>query len=502
MRNPVFSFSMLFVLLLLLSCQEPEKNVSSELTPESLGIPSRAVLDFINAIEDFHEDELHGFVLMKNGETAAEGWWAPYGPSHPHMMFSLSKSFTSTAIGLAQEEGLLNIYDPVIKFFPEYTPEEPSGNLMNMRIKDLLRMSTGHDRDSWIRIQDDEGPWVKNYLALPVEHKPGTHFQYNTGATFILSAIIQKVSGENLQDYLQPRLFKPLSIENPAWDKNPDGIDKGGTGLYIRTRDIARFGQMLLQQGEWNDKQIVPRAWVMEATALQTSNGSNPESDWDQGYGYQFWRCKPENVYRGDGAFGQYCIVMPDQNAVLAITSGTKDMQAILNLVWKHLLSAMQTEPLLEDTVSYNELVSKLKNLSLPKVEGNISSPLAENVSDKTFQMEQNSDGLEWIKPRFGEEVNEIIYGYSNQEYIISLAQQNFTYSQLPFPKTGRQPVACHGAWLDEHTFHLRLYLYETPFYEDHKFYFEDKRVMIEKKINVSFNTDKERKMIGYIKDF
>ena len=161
----------------------------------------------------------------------------------------------------------------------------------------------------------------------------------------MLSAIVQKVTGETVFNYLRPRLFDPLGIENPTWDASPQGITFGGVGLNIRTEDIARFGQLYLQKGQWNGKQLLPASWVETATARQTSNGSDPTSDWDQGYGYQFWRCR-HGFYRGDGAFGQYCIVMPDQDAVVAITSGTRNMPAIMNLVWDKLLPAMQPMPL------------------------------------------------------------------------------------------------------------------------------------------------------------
>ncbi len=203
-----------------------------------------------------------------------------------------------------------------------------------MRVRHLLSMSTGHAEDTTRYLREEkDGNWVKAFLAQPVEYEPGTHFLYNSGATYMLSAIVQKLSGLKVVDYLRPRLFEPLGIENPRWETWPQGINTGGWGLNINTEDIARFGQLYLQSGMWHGQRLVPAAWIEEATARQVSNGSNPDSDWEQGYGYQFWRCR-HNAYRGDGAFGQYCLVMPDQDAVLAITSGVSDMQAVLNVIW------------------------------------------------------------------------------------------------------------------------------------------------------------------------
>ena len=269
-------------------------------------------------------------------------------------MYSLSKSFTSTAVGLAIAEGKLSLDDEVLKFFPEDAPPEPSNNLKAMRVSDLLRMSTGQQSEP---PRTPDQPWTKTFLAQPVPFKPGTHFLYNTSATYMLSAIVQKATGMTVLDYLRPRLFEPLGIEHPTWETSPQGISAGGFGLSIRTEDIARFGQLYLQKGKWQGKQLVPEAWVEAATARQTSNGSNPKSDWDQGYGYQFWRCR-HGAYRGDGAFGQYCIVLPEQDAVIAITSGVKDMQAVLNLVWDKLLPAMKPSPLAADDEAAKKLAA------------------------------------------------------------------------------------------------------------------------------------------------
>src|SRR3954463_7671168 len=176
------------------------------------------------------------------------------------------------------------------------------------------------------------------------------------------SAAVQKRTGQPVLDYLKPRLFDPLGIEHPTWETSPQGVSLGGYGLSIRTEDIARFGQLYLQKGKWEGKQLVPEAWVEAATARQTSNGSNPKSDWDQGYGYQFWRSR-NGAYRGDGAFGQYCVVLPDQDAVIAITSGVRDMQAVLNLVWDKLLPALKSSTLPTDEESQKRLERTLKGL-------------------------------------------------------------------------------------------------------------------------------------------
>jgi CubicO group peptidase (beta-lactamase class C family) len=178
----------------------------------------------------------------------------------------------------------------------------------------------------------------------------------------MLSAIVQKVTGRTILEYLTPRLFEPLGIESPQWDTSPQGVSIGGYGLFLRTEDIAKFGQLYLQRGMWNGKQILPAEWVDQATSKQVSNGSDPDNDWDQGYGFQFWRCR-HNAYRGDGKNGQYCIVLPEKDAVIAITANEKDMQAELNIVWDKLLPAFNNRELEENSAEQMKLKATIEAL-------------------------------------------------------------------------------------------------------------------------------------------
>ena len=323
-------------------------------TPESQGVSTESIINFIRTA-DQDVNSMHSFMLLRNGKVVAEAWWEPESASKPHVLWSLSKSFTSTAVGLAVQEGKLSVDDEVLKFFPEETPGDASANLKAMRVKDLLTMATGHKDEVNLRTETD---WINAFLKHPVPHKPGTHFKYNTPATFMQSAIVQKVTGEKVVDYLQSRLFDPLGIEAPKWDENPQGVSLGGYGLYLKTEDIAKFGQLYLQKGNWNGKQLVPESWIATATSKQVSNGSSPNSDWEQGYGFQFWRCR-HNAYRGDGKDGQFCVVIPEQNAVVVMTANSTNLQGQLNVVWDKLLNGFHDKPLPDNAAATAEL-SKL----------------------------------------------------------------------------------------------------------------------------------------------
>src|SRR6266853_1145578 len=332
-------------------------------SPEAQGISSAAIRTFVEAA-DQQINTLHSVMILRHGQAIAEAWWKPEAADKPHVLWSLSKSFNSTAVGLAAEEGKLSLEDPVLKFFPAEAPAEPSDNLKAMRVRDLLTMSGGHDVEPKFKIED--GPSVKDFLAHPVAHPPGTWFRYNTPGSYMVSAIVSKATGQTVLDYLKPRLFEPLGIENPEWGTTAEGYNFGGYGLFIRTEDIAKFGQLYLQKGKWNGRQLLPAKWVEAATSKQVDNDKAPSArtaDWQQGYGFQFWRFQ-HNAYRGDGRDGQICLVMPEQDAVIAITAQTGQMQTELDLVWEILLPAFRHEPLPADAAEQEKLKQKLADLT------------------------------------------------------------------------------------------------------------------------------------------
>ncbi len=489
-------FLILMSAILAFSSCKTTVETSGVKSPESLGVSSQSILDFIEAAEKTRKDDIHSFILLRHGEVAAQGWWNPYAPELPHMLFSLSKSYTSIAIGIAQQEGLLNVNDKVISFFPDETPENPSKNLQAMRIRDLLRMNTGHTDDATGRMVQDTTSWVKGFLSLDVEHKPGTHFVYNSAATFMLSAIIQKVSGETLLGYLTPRLFEPLNIENPTWETAPGGINTGGWGLNVRTQDIAAFGQLCLQKGMWEGKQLVPAEYIEEASSFQTSNGSDPDSDWEQGYGYQFWRCR-HNLYRGDGAFGQYCIVFPEQDAVLAITSGTTDMGAIMNLVWEHLLPGIKDEPLDENTEVYTALQNKLSNLSLSVVEGQDTSPVAESISGQPYSMRSNNEGIKEIVINLQPDAQTISFSIGEKPVTVPFGFGALKKGTITLPPGAEQAVSSSATWTSPETLEVRSYLIETPFFYTHTLSFEGDNVILKRKVNVSMRGTSDMEIRG-----
>lgn len=480
--------------------------------PEAQGVSSAGLLDFVNAVEA-GKLNLHSLMVVRHGKVIAEGWWAPYAPALKHTLYSLSKSFTSSAIGLAVAEKKLTVEDKVVSFFPENVPATVSPNLAAMRVKDLLMMATGHDKDSTGSLRSDpDNNWVKAFLAQPVEHEPGTFFVYNSGATYMLSAIIQKVTGQKLLDYLKPRLFEPLGIEGADWETDPKGIATGGWGLRIRTEDIAKFGQLYLQKGMWNGKRLLPEAWIEDATKfqIQSKGGSRPkeENDWLQGYGYQFWRCR-NGAYRGDGAYGQYCIVMPQQDTVVAITSETSDMQAILDQVWKHILPGIQQTAIAARPSA--ALPQKLASLALPLPTGQATSPTVAKVSGKPYQIADNTLTIKRVLLAFqngscvctlqddkGE--NRIACGIGRWvEGETSLSTIPLKLVATAVPNETKAKIAASGAWSDENTFTMTWRFIETAHYENVicRFTGDDLQLEFQKSLAILTNSKDNRPVLN-----
>jgi CubicO group peptidase (beta-lactamase class C family) len=464
--------------------------------PEAEGVASAGILAFLEALGR-SKHEMHGFVLVRHGRVVAEGWWSPYAPQYNHTLYSMSKSFTSTAVGLAVAEGRLRVADRVVSFFPADLPAQVSENLAALRVKDLLTMSVGDEQEPTQAMVKSED-WVKTFLASPITHPPGTVFMYNSGATYMLSAIVQKVTGQKIMDYLWPRLFEPLGIDGATWEVCPRGINVGGWGLSVPTEGLAKFGQLYLQKGFWRGRQVLPAAWVEEATTFKIQQPlpakpgrPNERNDWLQGYCYQFWRCTHQ-AYRGDGAFGQFTIVMPEQDVVVAITSESSDMQGQLDLVWEHLLPALTEHALPPDRPALDQLQQRLAALALAMPEGQAASPVASSVSGKIFKLETNELGLQSVSFDFRAETCRLTFRHGEAVDRIECGIKRWERGETALPGTpprlvsGGAPqrgtlskVAAGGAWENEGIFKMIWRYYETPHHDTVTCQFEGDKVSL-----------------------
>jgi len=407
--------------------------------PEAQGVSSAGILNFLDAATK-SKTEFHSFVFLRHGKLVAEGWWNPYSPTLKHTLYSTSKSFTAAAVGFAISEKKLSLDDKVISLFPDDLPATISPNLAALTVKDVLEMSDGQDPDPTARVVTTTN-WAKTFLALPIPNKPGTKFLYNSAGTYMLSAIVQKVTGQKVIDYLKPRLFDPLGITGMDWEVSPQGANTGGWGLRLKTEDMAKFGQLYLQKGMWKGKQIIPAAWAEEATTMKimqdpdAPQAKKDSSDWLQGYCYQMWRCR-HNAVRADGAFGQYIIMMPDEDAVIAITAETPDMQEEINLVWQYLLPAMHDGTLPADAATDTKLQAAIAKLALAPPA--TTATAAASINGKTFAMQPNAF-----------KINSISFAVKNGVCMVDIKNDTANYT-LPFGEGKWQAgtTLMHGPYL------------------------------------------------------
>jgi CubicO group peptidase (beta-lactamase class C family) len=302
--------------------------------PETLAM--RPVHDLLEGLAE-RGMRLHSLLVHWQGRTVLDLWQWPHEPDLLHKLHSATKSFTGTAVGFAEAEGLLGLDDPVVGFFEDRLPEAPGENLSRMRIRDLLTMQTGHGRGmSGATTRLRKTGWVGEFLEEPVVEPPGRSFRYSSTASHVLSAIVQRVSGQPVDEYLRPRLFEPLGIVDYEWEHDPEGVASGGNGLSLRPRDLLSFGMLNLRDGVWEGKRILPSGWVQKASALHVRraisgewNGKElvppgPDAVADSGYGYQFW-VSEDRIYSASGIFGQECMVFPDQDGVVVVTGAMGD---------------------------------------------------------------------------------------------------------------------------------------------------------------------------------
>ncbi len=457
-------------------------------TPEAEGISSEAISKFIEAV-NASKHEMHSYMIVRHGKVVSEGWWNPYRSDLKHTLYSCSKSFTATAIGFAVSEKLLTVNDNVVSFFPDDLPEKISPNLAALKIKDLLSMTVGHEKEnSAIPTKDN---WVKEFLNTPIKYTPGTKFLYNSPGTYMLSAIVQKVTGQKVVDYLKPRLFDPLGITGIDWEVSPQGINTGGWGLRLKTEDMAKFGQLFLQKGKWNGKQILPESWVEEASTtkiMQDPNASQAKkdsSDWLQGYGYQMWRCR-NNGYRGDGANGQYIIVLPEKDAVIAIQSETNNMQGEINLVWQYLLPAFQDKKLAKNKAQLANLKAKAASLALPLSNINNNASYESGITGKTYAVFSNDNSLKNVRLDFtGSKLtlslqtdsitHQIAFGNGYWEQGETTKFGPYLVARAQFNRVGLSPFKIAGSytWIDDKNLELTLRYIESPHTETIRCNFE-----------------------------
>ncbi len=445
-------------------------------TPEAEGISSTALRKFAEALRGL--DSVHSVMVMRHGRVVAEGWKKPYGPETPHMLFSLSKSFTSCAVGFACAEGKLSLDARLVDLFRDKLPECYDPKFETMRIRHLLSMTSGHDHCTMADMQHAPD-WERAFFRTTPVYEPGTHFCYNSGASYMLSAAVVRATKESLCDYLRPRLFEPLGIAPRLWELSPQGIETGGWGFNLTTEEIASFAQCLLDGGRRDGRQVIPAEYLAQATSIQSDNSMNDQPDWKVGYGFQFWRCR-HNAFRGDGAFGQYAIAMPEQGIAIAITSGLRNMQQILDLVWDFVLPAAQNSALPPAAEEESALRQELAAWAMP-----VLTSAGAELPRRIYHLEAND--LQFKELSFASQGDHVELSLDGETLRAGFGFQ--ADNLLTWREALPRRVAASVRRISDREFELLACCYETPFQWHIQLEFGDDAVTLVRRANVCFRT-------------
>lgn len=455
-------------------------------TPEAQGVSSSAILAFLADVETAGL-ELHSFMLMRKGHVVAEGWWWPYSPGRIHMTHSMTKSVTAVAAGLAIDEGRFGLDDKVVSFFPEYVPADANANMRAMTVRDLLTMQCGHDKETsgsvWRPI---ETPWAAEFFKIPVVHQPGTHFQYTSAASFMISAIVSKATGTAMAEYLRPRFFEPLGIDRWHWDTSPGGVSPGGNGLSWNTAASIKLGAVHASGGLWNGQRILSEQWVRAATRRQAPG------DEDGAYGYQWWMGQA-NSYFALGLFSQFAIVFPDQDAVLAIFSAINGSKHIRPLIDKHFPAAFAASPLAagHDTADLRRKTASLRLLPPLNPGRAVAVP---GLDGKQLRVDPNDQGVEWLSFEFGSD--RCIYRMEDAHGVHAITAGFADYLEQDTSMTGnrlhheyrppQQRVVAGARWLSPQKLEMVWQFVETAFRDTLLVDFAEGRVTVDRSVNVN----------------
>lgn len=496
--KPVYSPLLLLLLTLFHSIPVTLRAQVNELprsTPEAEGVPSKAIMALFDSLTTLPRTDIHSVMVIRHGKVIGEIYPAPFAPEYSQTVYSCSKTFVGAAVGLAIAENRLALTDRVVTFFPEFLPDSISGNLAAMTVHNLLNMSSGITPDWDMRSYHTD--WIRVYLSKPVK-TPGKQFEYDSMSAYVLSAIIQKVTGMTLLDYLKLKLFTPMNITDVAWEVSPEGFNTGGWGLYIQSESLAKFGLLLLNRGVWEGKQILPASWVEQMTKKQMDTYD------DESYGYLLWLCEYPGSVCIDGALGQYVMIIPDKDMVVVITECTLiNGRTQRRLVWNRLLPQVEDKPL-NPGKDYKLLRKKQDTYLLPVVEGIKNSPVSGNYTGGRITLESNKYGWQSLSLQFKQKevvmtvtdengmTYDLLFGY--KQWLDTAVEARPPYSIHPIERfkgiEGPFRVAGSYGWQSSETLRLKAHYVNWISALDITFRFDGERVFM--KVTENFSSNEE----------
>lgn len=434
-------------------------------SPENVGIPSSAIINFVERI-DREQICMHGFLLLRKGQIAAEGYWAPYSQNSMHRMYSVTKSFVAMAIGLMVDEDKIALDDKVVQFFEDKVPENVHPYLAQATIRDLLMMSTPHNSTSYTRNDDD---WAATFFHKTPSHPPGSIFAYDTSATVILNTIVERISGVPFLEYMRERLLDPIGFSKDArCIQTPEGTSWGGSGALCTLRDMAKLAYVCANQGRWNDQQLISEQYIQQATSKQIDNSLQGRV----GYGYQIWMMENNGfAFRGMGSQLAFCF--PDQDFIFACISDTQGAGAtgegIEEAFWEEIYAHLADSPLPEDADQLATLNDKINHLQILPQRGQKTSSWEQKINGKWYHLHENRMGI--TKMRFVIDGDEGTWEYENatgehqlafgigKKVQASFPETHYSGDRIGVPANRGYHCLSSAAWVEEHKLNMLVYI-------------------------------------------
>lgn len=460
-------------------------------SPEEAGVLSKEIKGFLHDCDALGLN-MHSFMLVRNGVVASECYWAPFKADVPHTMFSFSKGITGTAVGFAVSEGLISLDDKVADYFP-YTGKNEKLKEQNDQV--TIRHLITHRSGKKISILNncEKNEWLQNWLNAPFTDAPGEKFFYLSENIYMLSRIISKVSGMTLTEYLTPRLFEPLGIETPYWEKDHNGYDAGGWGAYFKTEDMAKIGICYLNRGKYNGKQVIPEAWIDAATTRQIDKIPSVFND-DSGYGFQIFIQSDEmGTFSFNGLYSQFVVVFPRYDAVFVCTAGEPQEDLFMKTLWKHFPAAfadkIPAEPNDGDFAELTEYINKCENRKPPMA---IRKPDMEaKINGRRILMRRRGSAgvlgtgnLFMLAERSGK-IDDFMFYFGENSLKVLFKEKNSPVAEINVGLEGEYgmseiklsnltvPVASYGTWISDNKFRLTIIPTSMAQYREFTFTFD-----------------------------
>lgn len=446
--------------------------------PENMGIKSSHIVNFINRLKSYRLN-MHSYLIIKNGCIISEGYWQPFYEGKLHRMYSVSKTFTSAAIGLLIDEGKISIDDKVIDYFKDKLPENVHPYTAEMTIRDLLIMATPYTSPTYgLQYKD----WAWTFFNTAPSHPAGTIFAYDTSGSFILDVIVERVTGKPFLDYMREKMLDELGFSADTWCvKSPEGYSWGGSGVMCTTRDLAKFALLFLQEGQWNGKQLLSKEYIKAAVSRQIDNktdGWGDEATGGFGYGYQIWRTRNDS-YSFIGMGDQLAICVPEHELVFVCTADNQGYSSSRNLIynslWDEIIDKIdKNENNSEEETDYNNLIKLNTSLKALPVPGSPDSPVQDKINNKIYKLNQSHSRMEYAKLSFSE--NGGVWSYKNEsgECTIDFGIGCYKYGIFPnknyfgdtigVPRNSGYEYMASGAWTEENKFVLRVFIIDDYF--------------------------------------